>query len=291
MSSAGSAFRMAWLTGTTPMHARLSAMEDCRDPVFLCSELRVITVSPDAEPQMKGIAVAIVAKRIGWTTNVPYAGVLAASAERERIPYLESLVRLARRNPFDQNLCGSILEVVDQWPEMEELIPKRIRLRCAIYKGELGVTPGALVDNRDVGMAADCLVAIQRSMTAGTLNEEQREQTLALARHYGQIQHVAILATQVCSVSSPAYTARMMEHFDQINDGFGYAQAVPRALALAITQQQAENILPIVRATSPQWFEGLEKRQAPVFTDPNDQNERDLWQAVARIWSLTRAKN
>ena len=196
------AFRMAWLTGTTPMHARLSAMEDCRDPVFLCSELRVITVSPDAEPQMKGIAVAIVAKRIGWTTNVPYAGVLAASAEHERVPYLESLVRLARRIPFDQNLCGSILEVVDQWPEMEELIPKRIRLRCAVFKGVIGMKPGAVVDGRDVGLAADCLITIHRSMTAGTLNEEQREQTLALARYYGQIQYVAILATQVCSMSA-----------------------------------------------------------------------------------------
>lgn len=285
------ALRMALLSESTPIHARITALESCRDPLFVLGEAWFIIVAPNAENPIKELALQMAHNRIGWTTNFPWASARVAASHGAHERLVQSLVRVVERNPFDVDACVEIVKAVRKWPELAVLVPNPIRVRCAILNGTMPTDEKSVIDGTSMQIAADLFVDVQHALLKNQIQDQHREQLLLLARHYGRIKHVAILATQVCSVSSPAYTARMMEHFDQINDGFGYAQAVPRALALAITQQQAENILPIVRATSPQWFEGLEKRQAPVFTDPNDQNERDLWQAVARIWSLTRAKN
>ena len=279
------------LSENTPIHARVTALESCRDPLFVLGEAGFIIAAPNAEEPIKDLAIEMAHNRIGWTMNFPWASAQVAASHGAYERLVQSLVRVVERNPFDVDACAEIVKVVRKWPELAVFVPNPIRVRCAILNGVMSTTERSVIDGTHMQIAADLFTDVQHALSINQIQDHHRERLLLLARYYGRIKHVAILATQVCSMSSPAYTTRMMEHFDQMNDGFGYPQAFTRALALAVTRQQAETILPIVRATSTKWFEDLEKHQAPVFTNPKNRDELDTWQAVVRIWSLTRPKN
>jgi hypothetical protein len=282
---------MAMLGKNTPMHERLTALEACRDPLFIQAEVGIIVSSPDTDVPVKALAVQMAEKRIGWTANIPRMAIAIAAAEGKKKEYLQALVRVAQRNPFDLDACTSIIDGVRRWPDLVEVIPEPIRVRCATLNGIIEPDVGIMIDGKNMETAGICLVGIHRAIITDGLTDRHREQMLLLVKYYGQIKNVAMGAMHVCSLSPSTYTARMMEYRHQISDGFGYPQMGKRALALAITKPQAESILPLVRFIYKTWFDGLEKHQAPQFSRSTNRDELETWQAVVRIWSLTQPKN
>ncbi len=281
-------FRMAALRDSTPIEIRLRALESCRDPLFVMAEEKTILSSPDADPPSKSLAIGIAIKRMGWTQGLSYAAMMSMEAERQRLPYLEAVVRLAQRNPFQLDMYPRLQQIVTTWPELKAAIPDHLLVRAAILQGSVGVMAGTKITGRNIAVAADCLAGIQRALNTRSVNIQHREQMLELVRHYGQCPPVAVLALQVCSLGSPDYSQQMLEQIDRITDGLGTSVAISRALDRVTTPTSAALVAPLVKRLCTPWIDRLELCQPPRFHSSDDLQERDCWCAVVRIWSLTR---
>ena len=284
------ALRMMMLSESTPIHARVTALEACRDPLFVLGEAGFLVSSPLTEEPLKELAIQMARNRLGWTGNLPLAAAFVADAHGDHEHAIEALVRVAARNPFDLDACDAIVATVRAHPELEREVPGPLRFRCAVLIGALPLPGEARFAAQDMAIAGNFFAAIQHALRADTLTDRQREQLLELVGTYGQIKQVAISAMQACAQSPPDYGARMLAHADKIADGLSDPQTASRALGLIVTTPQAERAYPLARRIFTRWFTDLENQQAPVFSNRNSPLERDAWVSTVRIWRLARAR-
>lgn len=283
-------FSMAGLSRDTAMSQRLEAMQRCRDPMFVFNELGIIANSSGADSPMKCIAVDIAVGRAGWALFVPRAAVAAAASNGDYPRYIEGLVRIAQRNPFDLDACRNILQVVQADPTLAELVPEQIKQRCAML---IGVAHVEVKDDNalaDWHSASLCLAAIWFATDRNALTDRHRDQIIQLMKRYPLIPTICVAAMRVASRSDELFVQRLVEHKELAMSGIGSYQSISAALKLVSSPKQAAALFRIFE--SHQYYASiinrLDQRQSPGFTGRESDEMRQAWKEVVRLWSLAR---
>lgn len=279
-------WRMAFLSPDSPPHERLTALEQCRDPVLIQGELGLLVGNPKTDSPIKVLAVQMARNRIGWTANVPAAAVVASAALGDREGYVRALSRQLARNPFDLNACDSIRQACERWPVLNDLVPLDQKRRLALLSGEL-VEPEVLsADVMNFQKAADCFAMIAGVLRRGEMTREHSNRLLDLSGKYGQIEDVAATAIRACAVSADDYLNNLQRHVPLLRDGLGATVSVIRAFEEVAFSGHAQRFYPLLTLLFPDWVSRLNTLQAPKFTNPNDYNTRAQWIIVVRFWSM-----
>jgi O-antigen ligase len=282
---AGMNWRMALLATDSLPHARLSALEPCRDPVLIQGEIGLLVGDPRAEPPFKALAVQMAHQRLGWTANVPSAAVVVAAAIGDRNAYLRALCRLLARNPFDLKAIDSIRQACERWPFLIELVPPDQQRRLALYAGVLNEPESLSGDWWDFSQSADRLAIVAGALQRGEFRDGHVGWLIELVGKYGQIEDVAVTAIRASALAPNGLLAGLQPHAARLRDGLGTSAHVVRAFEQVAKSGRAHQVLPLLREITPAWISRLEAHMPPHQASLHDAQQRKLWTAIVQVWS------